>query len=53
MTMALESKGQLIPTGGGDTIPLLRERMTIGRRDSCDIRLPFPNVRATESARTS
>ncbi len=37
-------KGELIPVGGGETIPLLRERLTIGRRESCDICLKFPNV---------
>ncbi len=36
--------GELVPVGGGDPIPLLRERLTIGRRDSCDIVLRFPNV---------
>jgi adenylate cyclase len=40
----MEPKGQLIPVGGGDTIPLVRDRLTIGRLESCDIRLPFPNV---------
>jgi adenylate cyclase len=37
-------KGELVPVGGGDTIPLRQDHLTIGRRDSCDIRLPFPNV---------
>lgn len=36
--------GRLIPKGGGDIIPLLHDRLTIGRRDSCDICLSFPNV---------
>lgn len=36
--------GRLVPRGGGDVIPLLHERLTIGRRDSCDICLKFPNV---------
>ncbi|MDO4558709.1 MAG: FHA domain-containing protein [Planctomycetia bacterium] len=36
--------GELIPTGGGDPIPLIRERMVIGRREGCDIVLAFPNV---------
>ena len=36
--------GELVPTGGGDTIPLLREAMTFGRRESCDVCLQFPNV---------
>src|SRR5262249_5399557 len=34
----------LIPAGGGDPIPLMRETLTIGRRESCDIPLKFPNV---------
>jgi pSer/pThr/pTyr-binding forkhead associated (FHA) protein len=36
--------GRLVPRGGGDVIPLLHERLTVGRRDSCDICLRFPNV---------
>lgn len=36
--------GQLVPVGGGDAIPLVREHMTLGRRESCDICLRFPNV---------
>ena len=36
--------GQLIPTGGGDAIPLLKEKLLVGRRSSCDITLDFPNV---------
>ena len=36
--------GQLVPQGGGDPIPLIREKLLIGRRDSCDIALRFPNV---------
>lgn len=36
--------GRLIPRGGGDVIPLLHPKLTIGRRDSCDICLRFPNV---------
>ena len=39
-----ESYGELVPTGGGDTIPLLRTTMTVGRRESCDVPLQFPNV---------
>jgi adenylate cyclase len=35
---------ELIPTGGGDTIPLVRDKLTIGRRESCDICLRFPNI---------
>jgi adenylate cyclase len=36
--------GELVPVGGGDPIPLIREILTIGRRETCDIRLPFPDV---------
>jgi adenylate cyclase len=42
--MSLHAHGELVPVGGGDTIPLIRDKLTIGRRESCDIRLPFPNV---------
>jgi adenylate cyclase len=42
--MSAGVNGELIPQGGGDTIPLVRERMTAGRRESCDICLRFPNV---------
>ncbi len=36
--------GELIPVGGGDSIPLLESRLHIGRRSSCDIVLAYPNV---------
>lgn len=36
--------GQLNPCGGGDLIPLLQQKLLIGRRSSCDITLRFPNV---------
>jgi adenylate cyclase len=36
--------GELVPVGGGEAIPLVREVMTLGRRESCDIHLPFPNI---------
>jgi len=42
--MSLQPRGELEPVGGGDPIPLDRNLMTIGRRDSCDICLHFPNV---------
>jgi hypothetical protein len=38
--------GELIPIGGGDTIPLRKKSLLIGRRESCDIVLRFPNVSA-------
>jgi adenylate cyclase len=36
--------GELIPCGGGDSIPLLKPSLLIGRRDRCDITLAFPNI---------
>lgn len=38
--------GQLIPVGGGDVIPLLKNSLLVGRRESCDIVLRFSNVSA-------
>jgi len=38
--------GELIPLGGGDPIPLLKDQMLVGRRESCDIILRFANVSA-------
>ncbi len=38
--------GMLIPLGGGDPIPLLKKKLLVGRRESCDIVLRFPNVSA-------
>jgi adenylate cyclase len=42
--MSFEVHGELIPVGGGDTIPLTRDTLVIGRRESCDIPLRFPNI---------
>jgi adenylate cyclase len=42
--MSLKPHGELVPQGGGDAIPLIREILTVGRRESCDICLRFPNV---------
>ncbi len=36
--------GELVPTGGGDPIPLLKKRLVVGRREACDIVLRFANV---------
>ncbi len=36
--------GEMIPLGGGDPIPLLKRTLSIGRRDSNDITLPFENI---------
>jgi len=41
---AASNLGELHPVGGGDPIPLLKRQLTIGRRESSDIVLRFPNV---------
>ena len=38
--------GEMQPLGGGDPIPLLKDKLKIGRRESCDIVLRFANVSA-------
>jgi adenylate cyclase len=38
--------GKLSPIGGGDVIPLIKDRLLVGRRESCDIILRFANVSA-------
>lgn len=42
--MSFEPNGELVPVGGGDPIPLIRETLVVGRRESCDIPLHYPNV---------
>lgn len=42
--MSFKPNGELVPDGGGDNIPLIRETLSMGRRESCDICLRFPNV---------
>ncbi|MEZ6140272.1 MAG: FHA domain-containing protein [Zavarzinella sp.] len=42
--MAEDLFGELVPVGGGDSIPLKRGVLTMGRRESCDICLRFPNI---------
>jgi adenylate cyclase len=42
--MSFEVNGELVPVGGGDNIPLIREVLTVGRRETCDICMRFPNV---------
>ena len=42
--MSHKVNGELVPLGGGDSIPLVREELTVGRRESCDIPLRFQNV---------
>jgi adenylate cyclase len=36
--------GELVPVGGGDPIPLVRPRLIVGRRESCDICLRFQSI---------
>jgi adenylate cyclase len=36
--------GELVPIGGGDNIVLYKQELVVGRRESCDIVLRFPNV---------
>lgn len=42
----MQTYGELVPLGGGDPIPLLKKSLLVGRRESCDIVLRFPNVSA-------
>jgi adenylate cyclase len=42
--MGTDFVGELVPVGGGDPIPLRRGTLSIGRRESCDISLKFPNI---------
>ncbi len=44
--------GELVPVGGGDSIPLVREQLTLGRRESCDICLRFPNISSVHAQLT-
>ena len=41
---SLKALGELIPCGGGDPVPLLKDKLLVGRRSHCDIQLRFPNV---------
>lgn len=45
--MAYKPGGELVPVGGGDPIPLIREDLTVGRLESCDVCLRLPNVSKT------
>ncbi len=36
--------GELVPTGGGETIVLKKDKLVVGRREGCDIVLRFANV---------
>lgn len=42
--MDFAGNGELVPIGGGDAIPLQRSPLVLGRRESCDICLRFPNI---------
>src|SRR5881296_1613261 len=44
LTRVSQMYGELVPIGGGDNIPLLRESLTVGRRETNDIVLRFSNV---------
>lgn len=44
MTGSTRDFGVLVPSGGGDPIPLLGPMLVIGRRETSDIVLRFPNV---------
>jgi len=50
--MSQGQHGELVPVGGGDVVPLIQEVMTIGRRESCDIRLNYQNVSGTHAELT-
>lgn len=47
LTLTDTMLGELHPIGGGDPIPLLKPMLVIGRRESCDVVLRFPNVSGT------
>jgi len=42
--MNAQVNGELVPIGGGDPMPLIREVLVVGRRDNCDIKMEFPNI---------
>jgi adenylate cyclase len=50
--MSFQPNGELVPVGGGDRIPLVRETLSIGRRESCDIPLRYANVSAIHAVLT-
>ncbi|HKI31177.1 MAG TPA: FHA domain-containing protein [Gemmataceae bacterium] len=45
-----QPNGELIPLGGGDSIPLVRETLTMGRRESCDICMRYANVSSVHAS---
>src|SRR5260370_25904309 len=42
--MSVSTLGELMPVGGGDSITVVREVLSMGRRESCDIPIRYPNV---------
>jgi adenylate cyclase len=42
--MPQQVNGELVPVGGGDPIPLIRPLLIVGRRESCDICMHYPNI---------
>ncbi len=44
--------GELVPTGGGETIVLRKDKLVIGRREGCDIVLRFSNVSSQHARMT-
>jgi pSer/pThr/pTyr-binding forkhead associated (FHA) protein len=42
--MSAPVNAKLIPLPDGKPIQLVQDRMIVGRRNSCAIRLPYPNV---------
>lgn len=44
--------GELVPTGGGDNIVLKKEKLVVGRRETCDIVLRFSNVSGQHAVMT-
>ncbi len=44
--------GELVPTGGGETIVLKKDKLVIGRREGCDIVLRFANVSSQHAKMT-
>jgi adenylate cyclase len=47
-----QPNGELVPLGGGDSIPLVRETLIIGRRESCDICMRYPDISSVHAQLT-
>jgi adenylate cyclase len=47
-----QPNGELVPLGGGDSIPLVRETLVIGRRESCDICMRYPDISSVHAQLT-